>query len=33
MVFKNPIDSGCYADPEARFYNGKYYNVVKGKLA
>ena len=32
MVFKNPIDSGCYADPEARFYNGKYYIYVTRSL-
>lgn len=25
MTFHNPIDPGCYADPEARFYEGKYY--------
>ena len=25
MKFHNPIDPGCYADPEARFYEGKYY--------
>ena len=23
--FSNPIDEGCYADPEARYYNGRYY--------
>lgn len=28
MIFKNPIDPGCYADPEARFYEGKYYIYV-----
>lgn len=28
MLFKNPIDNGCYADPEARFYEGKYYIYV-----
>ena len=25
FCINNPIDSGCYADPEARFYEGKYY--------
>ena len=28
MQIKNPIDSGWYADPEARFYNGRYYIYV-----
>ena len=32
MIYKNPIDSGCYADPEARFYNGKYYIYVTRSL-
>ncbi len=32
MNYKNPIDSGCYADPEARFYNGKYYIYVTRSL-
>ncbi len=32
MKFNNPIDNGCYADPEARFYNGKYYIYVTRSL-
>lgn len=27
-IHKNPVVDGCYADPEARFYNGKYYIYV-----
>ena len=32
MKFNNPIDPGCYADPEARFYEGKYYIYVTRSL-
>ena len=32
MRWKNPIDPGCYADPEARFYEGKYYIYVTRSL-
>ena len=32
MKCKNPIDPGCYADPEARFYEGKYYIYVTRSL-
>ena len=29
---KNPLDEGWYADPEARFYGGKYYIYVTHSL-
>ena len=32
MKCVNPIDPGCYADPEARFYEGKYYIYVTRSL-
>ena len=28
FTVKNPLDEGWYADPEARFYEGKYYIYV-----
>ncbi len=32
MKFTNPIDKGQYADPEARYYEGKYYIYVTRSL-
>ena len=32
MNYKNPIDSGCFADPESRFYGNEYYIYVTRSL-
>ena len=32
FTIHNPLDEGWYADPEARYYDGKYYIYVTHSL-